>query len=328
MISSQAFAYDSDPLFEDLAEFVLEDPQLPDTTGVSMTNELIGGQLVKIAVRRGVKKAKKEIRKNGIGGAVKKVVAPHRIFPCKGASIRIVTYNVGTFTKSGYDRTDLVSAMMKEAKADIVGLSELDRGTRRNGGKDQLKDFCGAMGGDSSWEYQFTPALPDYDGGEYGIGILSKTKYTPVDRWSITLAKGKGNEQRALSVVEFKKFVLAATHLDNKSGAVQVNQVKELTNAITAKYAGSGKTVILCGDMNAIPGSATLKELKKSWTVVSDQGDTCPSDKPKKCIDYILVLNNGARYKVKHTGVCTKFKAGDPAEASDHLPVYADIKAR
>ena len=44
------------------------------------------------------------------------------------------------------------------------------------------------------------------------------------------------------------------------------------------------------------------------------------------CIDYILVLKNGARVKRLESEVRDHFESGDVKHASDHLPVYVKVR--
>lgn len=298
-------------------------PQLPDTVSVDLTNELLGTGLAKIVVRKGVKSVKKLYQKAKVARA-KKIAA--RNFPRKNGfgTLRIVSYNVGVFHKSGYNKMNMVADMLNEMKADVAGIQELDSCATRTGGVYQLRAFADALG---DWNYRFAPAIP-FQGGTYGIGIVSKKKYRILDSWAMTLDRGKGAEQRALNVVEFPKFVLAATHLDHRSDAAQLAQAKAITEALSARYAGTHKVVILCGDFNAKPGSKTIRELKKNWTIVSAQNNTYDSSRPKQCIDYIMVLDNNSSYVLRHTAVASKFDDGDVTQASDHLPVYIDIKPK
>ena len=298
-------------------------PQLPDTVSVDLTNELLGTGLAKIVVRKGVKSVKKLYQKAKVARA-KKIAA--RNFPRKNGfgTLRIVSYNVGVFHKSGYNKMNMVADMLNEMKADVAGIQELDSCANRTGGVYQLRAFADALG---DWNYRFAPAIP-FQGGTYGIGIVSKKKYRILDSWAMTLDRGKGAEQRALNVVEFPKFVLAATHLDHRSDAAQLAQAKAITEALSARYAGTHKVVILCGDFNAKPGSKTIRELKKNWTIVSAQNNTYDSSRPKQCIDYIMVLDNNSSYVLRHTAVASKFDDGDVTQASDHLPVYIDIKPK
>ena len=299
-----------------------DEPQLPDTVSVDLTNQLIGTGLAKIAVRQGVKTVKKVYKKAQAARAAR---IAQRNFPPKGCGmVRVVSYNVGVFTKSGYNRLNMVADMLHEMKADVAGIQELDSCAARTGGVYQLDELAGALG---DWNYHFSRAIP-HDGGAYGVGIVSKKKYRVLDSWSLSLDRGKGAEQRVLNVVEFPKFVLATTHLDHKSDAAQLAQAKTITTALSGRYAGTHKVVILCGDFNAKPNSKTIKELKKNWTIVSNQGDTYSSTKPKQCIDYIMVLDNNSSYNLRSTAVATKFNDGDVTVASDHLPVYVDIKPK
>ena len=298
-------------------------PQLPDTVSVDLTNELLGTGLAKIVVRKGVKSVKKLYQKAKVARA-KKIAA--RNFPRKNGfgTLRIVSYNVGVFQKSGYNKMNMVADMLNEMKADVAGIQELDSCATRTGGVYQLRAFADALG---DWNYRFAPAIP-FQGGTYGIGIVSKKKFRILDSWAMTLDRGKGAEQRALNVVEFPKFVLAATHLDHRSDAAQLAQAKAITEALSARYAGTHKVVILCGDFNAKPGSKTIREMKKNWTIVSAQNNTYDSSRPKQCIDYIMVLDNNSSYVLRHTAVASKFDDGDVTQASDHLPVYIDIKPK
>ena len=300
-----------------------DSPQLPDTVSVDLTNELLGTGLAKIVVRKGVKTVKKLYQKAKVARAQR---IAQRNFPPKGGwgTVRVVSYNVGVFHKSGYDKMNMVADMLNEMKADVAGIQELDSCAARTGSVYQLRAFADALG---DWNYRFAPAIP-FDGGTYGIGIVSKKKYRVLDSWAMTLDRGKGAEQRALNVVEFPKFVLAATHLDHKSDAAQLAQAKAISQALYAKYAGTHKVVILCGDFNAKPSSKTIKELKKNWTVVSAQNNTYDSSKPKQCIDYIMIMDNNSSYVLRHTAVASKFDDGDVTQASDHLPVYIDIKPK
>ena len=300
-----------------------EGPQAPDTLSVDLTNELLGAGLVKVVVRKGVKSVKKLFKKAKASHAAR-VAA--RNFPRKGCfgTVRVVTYNVGVFTKSGFDRTAMAADMLREMKADVAGIQELDSCAARTGGTYQLQEFADALGG---WNYRFARAIP-YDGGAYGIGIVSKKKFRILDSWSLSLDRGRGSEQRALEVVEYPKFVLATTHLDFKSDAVSLAQAKTISQVLHQRYGRTHKVVILCGDFNAKPNSRTLKELKKNWTVVSAQNNTFDSSRPRQCIDYICVMNNNSSYVLRHTAVATKFDDGDVTQASDHLPVYIDIKPK
>lgn len=84
-------------------------------------------------------------------------------------SYTFVQYNVGAFSKYDGSSVDAVASAVKEMKADVVSLNELDSCTTRTGCVDQLAEFAAAMG---DWNHQFGAAIP-YKGGAYGVGVAS-----------------------------------------------------------------------------------------------------------------------------------------------------------
>ena len=163
-----------------------------------------------------------------------------------------------------------------------------------------------------------------YREGAYGVGISVPDAI--MDSFTIPLPKGDGSEPRACSVVETKEYVLASTHLDYVDGPSIVVQARTINEALAKKYSKSKKPVFLAGDMNSLPDSETLDELQKEWVILSVEKDTHSAKNPHGCIDYILALRNKAKYKVVGSDVPTVFKNGDVTVASDHLPIYVDVK--
>ena len=224
---------------------------------------------------------------------------------CRGSeTVRIMTYNVGTFTKFEENSLLMITDMVKETGADVISMNELDSCTVRTGGVFQLERFASEMG---EWQYRFGAAMP-------------------YDSWSAVLPQGDGAEPRALVVMEFDSYVVASTHLDHVSPEAQLGQVRAITGMLEARYSGGRKPVFLCGDMNAVPGSDTMKEFELHWDVISPEENTFPSDAPDCCIDYILAMKGTGKFEVVRSAVLRDFASGDTAAASDHLPVYAEVK--
>ena len=239
-----------------------------------------------------------------------------------GTEVTLVTYNVGVFSKSGSNTTGMIAQMLKEMGADVVSLNELDSCTTRNPSF-QIRDLATEMGG---WDWNFAPAI-DYKGGKYGVGIIAAPGMEILSRKRLTLDKGDGAEQRALAVCVFRDFVFCSTHLDHRSADAQYNQAKQINSWIEATYGATDKPVFLCGDFNALPGSATLVYMRDSWTVISPNGFTFSAKNPSKCIDYIMVYKNAAsRVEVLSAVIPTSFRTGSVSIASDHLPVLVKVK--
>ncbi|HOF21414.1 MAG TPA: endonuclease/exonuclease/phosphatase family protein, partial [Bacteroidales bacterium] len=161
--------------------------------------------------------------------------------------------------------------------------------------------------------YQTFGASIDYQGGKYGIGILTKEK--PVS-WKRIPLPGR-EEARSLLIVELKDLVLGCTHFS-------LNQEDRLASAgiVSSSFSGYDKPVFLAGDLNAVPESEVMKRFESYWNILTNTSvPTIPSDKPSKCIDYILGLKSDGR-----TFVTNKTVVEDEPVASDHLPVWAEIE--
>lgn len=241
-----------------------------------------------------------------------------------GKEFTIATYNVGVFDKSDFNSTEMIAAMMKELGVQVLSMNELDSCNTRHSNY-QLKDFAEAMG---DWGYVYGPAI-NYKGGKYGIGIAYSPAVEAGRKYSITLDKGDGAEQRALAVCEFKDFVFASTHLDHKSADAQLLQAEKICAWAEVNYGKGDKPIFVCGDFNALPDSETITLMKKEWKILSPLEPTFSAKNPSKTIDYIMVYKNASkRVRVISSGVGTEFTSGDPSVASDHLPVYVRIEIK
>ena len=260
------------------------------------------------------------------------IAHPALSFACDGGEraagkgdnvLRIASYNVGAFGKTEESSIDLIAGMMKEIEPDIIAMQELDSCAIRSG-EDifQLKEFAKKMG---DWHYRFARAIP-FEGGGYGPGVAISPEFNPTSSFSVSLPQGQGAEARALAVIETEEFAVVSVHLDHVSDQARLEQMKIATGILKGKYGRSGKPVFLCGDLNCTPESGTIAELRKDWTILSPQTGTYPSDSPHECIDYIAILNNGAKYETVKAEVCRSFLSGDAAAASDHLPVFVEVR--
>ena len=235
--------------------------------------------------------------------------------------LRLVTYNVGSFTKTEQTSCSMVSDMMTEVKADVISFNELDRNTVRSGRTDQLAEIAGGMDG---WKYVFAKAI-DFQGGEYGNGIAYNPETVGEVISQFTIPFPDAAEPRVCLVLEFGSFVFASVHLDVASQSERMAEVEEITRRMQSAFAGKGKPVFLAGDMNELPSDSAIMELRKDWSLISANLPTFPSDAPKTCIDMIFLMDDSGRCQVSGTQVCTRFNSANTAVVSDHLPVYVDI---
>lgn len=240
-------------------------------------------------------------------------------YPKADGCLRIVSYNVGAFSKFMNNSTDMVAAMMLEVEADIVGLNELDSCNARHN-VNQVKALASAMGG---WQWTFARAM-EYRGGAYGNGIVLPKGVEIIDSYKVALPKGTGSEPRSIAVVETPRYILGAAHLDHTSEESVLGQI-EVVNAWAQSHKSNSKPVFFCGDMNSKPGSAAINALLEKWQMLSSTENTIPSGSPTSCIDFVFRYKDSAPVTVKGTHTMTKFHKGDASKASDHLPIYVDV---
>lgn len=237
--------------------------------------------------------------------------------------IRLVSYNVGAFSKYTYS-IEMIAKMMKELDADVVGMNEVDSVTTRTSREHQVKKLAEKMGG---WHYYYGRAMP-YQGGAYGNAIVLSPSYKKTGEYRIAIPKGSGSEPRSCAVVKSDKFVYMATHLDVKNEAARLEGARLITEWAKDNYGNSDMPVFLCGDMNCEPSDAPIVQLKKDWQLISVTDNTYPSRGATKCIDFIFVLKNKAQVEAVGSAVPLEFEHGRVTDASDHLPVYADVKIK
>lgn len=241
-------------------------------------------------------------------------------YPKPEGSIRLLQYNVGAFGKYMDNSTEMIAAMIGELQADIVSLNEVDSCNRRHD-TFQSADLAQALGG---WNQTYGRAMP-YKGGAYGNGIVCKEGMTPGG--TIALDKGEGSEPRCAVIAETDRYIFVSTHLDHVNHEACLNQARQLTEGIKARYAGCGKPVFLAGDMNSAPDNEVIKALQEDWDILTvTDGPTAPCPNPRICIDYIMALKGGPACRVLQSAVANQFKQGDVETASDHYPIFTDIQ--
>lgn len=222
--------------------------------------------------------------------------------------LRILTYNVrnglGQDNKYDYER---VAAVIRAVDPDVVAVQELDSVTIRNNGVDVLSVLS-----KKTHRHGVYGASIAFQGGKYGIGILSKEK--PLSKRFISLPGRE--EKRGLLIVEFKDYYFACTHL-----SLTIEDQYEDVKIINRICTGLNKKVFLAGDFNSTEKSDPITEVKKNWIQLSGNQSTFPSDNPIECIDFVFGLRrNDQNY------VVVRQKVVDESMASDHRPVFVDVK--
>lgn len=223
--------------------------------------------------------------------------------------IRVLSFNIlhGATTKGDFD-LDLIANVIIDADPDLVALQEVDFKTNRSKKFDLVTEL--------GWRAKMIPIFAramNYDGGEYGEGVLSK--YTFLQSRNVALPYTPGNEPRAaLEIITMlpsgDTIAFVGTHLDHlKDDKDRVAQVKKINQVFSSnKY-----PTILVGDLNAIPGSTPINILEEMWSASYDKKKpkpTFPSDNPTRKIDYVMFYPKN-RWRVLETAVIKDSIASD-----------------
>ncbi len=223
-------------------------------------------------------------------------------------SARLSTYNIrhgeGLDGRIDHER---IGRILRKAHAEVAAIQEVDSMTRRNGGVYDLAEIGRAAGMHAT----FAAAI-DFQGGKYGVGILSREVPLSVRR----IALPGREEPRMLLVAEFKDYVVACTHLS-------LHEEDRLSSIgiLVAEACRWHKPFFVMGDMNDEPGSAFYARMAEHFLFVNDTTEmTFPAGGPTVCIDHIALFRApGVALSRYRTWV------GDD-EASDHCPLHGRVK--
>ena len=197
--------------------------------------------------------------------------------------------------------------LIRSENLDIVAVQELDSCCKRTDFVDQPNELARLTG----MHMTFAPAI-NFQGGRYGVGILSKEKPISIQRIPLP---GK-EEARVLLMIEMNQYVMACTHLA-LTEADRMASIPVITEAARAY----NKPFLLAGDWNDSPQSDFIHAMKKHFILLSDVDMlTFPSDAPRTCIDYIgLYQPSPKNLKVCECAIIY-------TQNSDHLPIEIELE--
>ncbi|MFD6696501.1 endonuclease/exonuclease/phosphatase family protein [Micromonospora aurantiaca (nom. illeg.)] len=226
------------------------------------------------------------------------------------AAVRVAAYNIRM--GFGLDGRLDVDAVARELRgADVVLLSEVDRGWWLNGGHDTLALVAGRLG----MPYVFAPAADPV----WGDAVLSRFPMRSGQTRRLT-AHGAPTGAQALGVtldLGGRELAVVATHLQPPPGRDPVEQAGEVA-AFAGRYA-NGRPLVLGGDLNTEPGDPAFAEFTRSGLVdalaAARPLRTSPADDPRTQIDHVFVSPGLTATEVR----------APRTEASDHLPVTLTV---
>ena len=222
-------------------------------------------------------------------------------------AVKFMSYNIRN-GRGADDVQDLgrIAEVIGRVAPDVVALQEVDSVTGRMNGR-FIPEELGRMTG---MHARFCRAI-DYDGGGYGIGLLSRAEPLSVRRIPLP---GR-EESRVLFVAEFPDYVVCVTHLsltpeDQRASLPIIRTVTDTCR----------KPVLLAGDFNMKVAKTVLDGLDGAFRPLSDTTQmTFPSGKPSIRIDYILGRG------LPESAVVTERQVDTSTVASDHCPLWVSL---
>ncbi|PIN87912.1 hypothetical protein COV12_01320 [Candidatus Woesearchaeota archaeon CG10_big_fil_rev_8_21_14_0_10_32_24] len=212
---------------------------------------------------------------------------------------------------------------LKKVKPDVLALIEVDAGSLRSRGRDEVKFFETQLGMKSFTEkikYGVTGWLKLF----HHVPILDKQANAIVSKYPLEKVKyhvfHEGTKRMVIEAtisIKKKKVTLLVAHLalGSKTRALQIKELIKIVNDIK-------NPVILMGDFNTFNGESEMKELEQKThlkdRIALDKKSlpfTEPAWHPSKRLDYILT---SSKIKVKkYTVLHYPF--------SDHLPLMVEF---
>ena len=224
------------------------------------------------------------------------------------ASLSVLSYNI----KRGLGNdgvTDIARAaeLINRLGPDLVALQEIDHGVERSGSIEQMTVLAELTG----MHARFASFMP-YQGGEYGIGVLSRFPILETRRYDLP----PGPEPRValevrVQLPDGEELIFCDVHFYN-------TREERLAQAqlTLERLAEHDLPVILAGDFNSLPGGEVMQLVMTDFTNARKGEDrlTFSATEPDREIDYVLYRPAEA-FRVESVRVL------DESVISDHRPV-------
>ncbi|HUR57718.1 MAG TPA: endonuclease/exonuclease/phosphatase family protein [Opitutaceae bacterium] len=249
-----------------------------------------------------------------------------RLVDAKRQDVRLMTYNVhGCSGMDGRVSPRRVARVIRGQMPDIVALQEVDLGRRRSRAEDQGAIIARELG----MNVVFCPTITR-DDEHYGHALLSRWPIDVVKRMRLPHDPASWfQEPRAAMwarvTIGGQVLNIITTHL----GLGPHERVLQVRALLSEEWLGGipdHEPVMLCGDFNALPGSAPYKltatRLRDVQAAAKDYRPlgTFSSMRPLVRLDHIFVSPHFTRQKI------VVVRNDLTRVASDHLPLVADLR--
>ena len=223
--------------------------------------------------------------------------------------LKLMSYNIrNTKGMDNVRNVQRIANVINNEAPDVVAVQELDSMTTRSNQTYVLAEVAER----TQMHASYAPAI-SFQGGKYGIGILSKKKPLNIQTFPLP---GR-EEKRMLMVAEFKDYFFACTHL-SLTEEDRLASLEIIKNSVRTSH----KPFFLAGDLNDKPESEFIKALQKDFQILTNvKQATFPAPEPTETIDYIAVW----KQQTDDFATISTQVVEEPL-ASDHRPITVTLR--
>ena len=223
--------------------------------------------------------------------------------------LKLMSYNIrNTKGMDNVRNVQRIANVINNEAPDVVAVQELDSMTTRSNQTYVLAEVAER----TQMHANYAPAI-SFQGGKYGIGILSKEQPLSIRTFPLP---GR-EEKRILLIAEFKNYFFACTHLS----LTEEDRLASL-DIIKNSASTSNKPFFLAGDLNDTPESPFIQNLQKDFQVLTNtKKPTYPAPEPKETIDYIAAWKGNTDNFANLSAQVVE----EPL-ASDHRPITVTLR--
>lgn len=242
---------------------------------------------------------------------------------------RVMTYNIhGCVDANGDVNSPKFIKILRELDADIVALQEVDAEKPMGKNRNQAKIIGEAL----DLDYIYFP-VEERKPHHFGLAVLSRFSFLKICCDHLPNLYPKLDLRKRGAIRASIDTPAGIMHIVNTHLSIFKLERRKQLNALLTKSrpwaVAENEPMILCGDFNAGPSSATYKEVSKHLIDIQSISNkssvlkaTFHSKSPVFQFDHIFVSSH---FTVLNAEVkCTP----DTKTASDHLPLIAELAVK
>lgn len=227
------------------------------------------------------------------------------------SQIKVMTYNACSWCNEDTEYEDVIE-VINDIDPDVSGYQEVDRNNTRT-----PLDVIQVLADGSNSFFEYGIALSNWNGGQYGIGMLFDHAPNASRQFLIEYPQVENRVAMESEItMNGQRVRVLNTHLGIESAQTREDQVQDMINWMDDTI-DVNVPMIIMGDFNSSPNSSVMqKYLAAGFVFVRDKSGNVPG-----YIDHILYRPASA-WEVIESGRPTHYVG------SDHDPIWATLELK